>query len=609
MVTKRGIGCVFALALLVLASNSQAMAGAPVLLFYGGEDDASVLDCAGVADALDEVGLPFATVDLDQLALTASMLVDRAAAVLCHLPLSVIERQALADWVHAGGGLLASGQSGLDLEAMLGVDSLALVSGNPYTEVRFGESHPVATGSWWEGPITQSPPMPLVEIPSIMRFLYIDNSWPGGWPAYAAVPAAGLPVARWRDSDSGWFLADGDAAVVVHTHGEGRVVYAGALPGVYANWEWPQTWRTFIVASLHWLGEQAPMFEVGLWPHGHRAALTWTGDTEKSAMVTAVPALLNIFAELDLDRFGTFYTVGQAGGDGDTLGAAEHPEIVEMIAAAGAQVGGHGNVHSSFNGQPLAVQQQRIQAMIDIIDPLLAPHGERVRGFRAPYLSQDWTTFQALAEVGLDYDAGEADVWSETTLPHRLGPVWQIPPSMPMDWHLFEQHGLSTAEAQLLFQDKLDYVISRRGLFSWLHHPWVIEPHLELVEGLLSAAVARGDIWMSRQDDLLDWWLARQAVQIGVILQSGHLTELRVDHAGEEALVGVSIWIRRPAGSSPDWRVFSGGLELSVMERPHADEDFLVIALPDLQPQSQLWLQIVAGDRVFGDRFEANSPP
>lgn len=605
----KGIMSMLMAGLMVLSVSALSSADTPVLLLYDDSDEASMLDCSGIADALDEVGLPFETFDLDAGLLGTSMLAGRAAAVLCHVTLGASESQLLADWVQAGGGLLASGQSGLGLESVLGLGSLAVVSGDAYTEVRFGREHPATTGSWWDGPIMHSPPMPALEIPSIMRFLYIDNTWPGGWPAFAVESATGTPLAAWRDSDSAWSVIDGSTAVVAHQHGAGRVVYAGALPGVHANWEWPQTWRTFIVASLHWIGESTPMFEIGLWPYGHQAALTWTGDTEKPAMVTAVPALLNIFSELGLERFGTFYTVGRAGGDGDTLGAQEHPEIVEMIAQAGAQIGGHGNIHSSFSGQPLAVQQQRLQEMVDILSPLIAPYGEHVRGFRAPYLSQNWVTFQALAEVGLDYDAGEADVWSETTLPHRLGSIWQIPPTMPMDWHLFEDHGLSTAQAQTLFQDKLDYVISRRGLFSWLHHPWVIEPHLQLVEDLLAAAVARGDIWMTRQDDLLDWWVARQLVEIGAIDRTGQRIRLRVDHFGEQPLAGVSIWIRRPGNSSEDWRVFSDGGELAVVVRPHAGHDFLAIKLADLQPQSQTWLEVIAGDGVFIDRFEMTGPP
>lgn len=596
-------------AFLLFAASVPGSADTSVLLVYASDDEASLLECNGIADALEEVGLPFQTLNLDDASLFASALGTRAAAVLCHLPLLASETQTLSDWVAAGGGLLVTGQSGLGLEAVLGLESLVAVSGDSYTELRFTEDHPAATGSWWAGPIMQAPPMPVAEIPSISRFYYIDDTQAGGWPSFALQAGQATALASWHDSDSSWGSVGGPVAVSAHQHGAGRVVYSGALAGAYANWDWPQTWRTFIVASLHWLGQQQPQFEIGLWPHGHRAAMTWTGDTEKPAMVTAVPALLDVFADLGLERFGTFYMVGRAGGDADTLGAQEHPEVVQAIAAAGSQLGGHGNIHTEFRGQSAALQQQRLQEMIDIINPLLAPYGERLRGFRAPYLSQDWATFQALAEVGLDYDAGEADVWSQTTLPHRLGPVWQIPPTMPMDYHLFEAHGLSTEEALILFQDKLDYVISRRGLFSWLHHPWVIEPHIELVRDLLAVAVARGDIWLTRQDDLLDWWIARQDIEIKEIEQRGRRFRLRLDNAGLESIEGVSIWVRRPFASADDWQAFIDGSVLPTLSIRHAGQDFLVVQLGQLAAGSETWLDIVGGDALFEDRFQVTGPP
>lgn len=609
MKSKRHRVFVRLLAIGSILLGGVAGAATPVILFYVDSDPASVLDCTGVADALDELGLPFVTVDLDATPLEPFMLLDRAAAVLCHVPLAPDEAQALGAWVEFGGGVLASGQSGLGLETMLGVTSLDAVAGNAYTEVRFSVDHPVTTGSWWDGPIMHSPPMPAVEIPNIMRYLYFDDTLPGGWPAYAIEPAAASGVGFWRDSMEGWFEPDGAPAVTVHQHGAGRVVYSGALAGAHANWDWPHTWRTFIATSLHWLAVSEPTFEIGLWPHGHRSALTWTGDTEKPAMVTAVPALLDVFAQLGLERFGTFYVVGRAGGDDDTLGALEHPEILQMIAGAGAQVGGHGNIHTAFGGGSLLVQQQRLQEMIDIINPILAPYGEQVRGFRAPYVSQDLNTLQALANVGLDYDAGEIDVWSQTTLPHRLGPVWEIPPTMPMDWHLFIEHGLSAEQAGILFQNKLDYVISRRGLFSWLHHPWVIEPHIELVEELLGAAVARGDIWMTRQDDLLDWWIARQAVEIGEVERQPGRLRLRVDHDGPAALDGVSIWIRLPSLGGSGWHVRLNGSGHQGQQVNHAGQEFLVVVLDGLEPDVSQWLELIRVEGVFLDRFEGIGPP
>ena len=599
---------IFTIISLIIAATPGTVFGQPqsVLLIHDPARTGSVMDCNGIGEALAEIGIVHQIVDIAQLRGSSWPLASTSLITACHLNLQAADATALDQWIGSGGGLLATGSTAIGLEATLGLNGVFPASAKENTEVRFVEDHPASTGSWWSGAITTTPPMPAVEIPSIVQLYYLDNNW----PAFNAEVADGLVMARWRDSSDDWSLPDHDPAVIAHHHGSGRTVYSAALPGVYSSWDWPHAWRGVIVSAIEWLADDQPLVELGLWPYAHQAALAWTGDTERPEMVTAVPALLAIFTELGLTRFGTFYVVGKAGGDGNTLGAAEHPEVVQAIAAAGSEVGGHGDIHSAFYGQSLATQKTRISTMLDILDPLLAPYGERVRGFRAPYLSQDLKTFSALAELGLDYDAGEADVWSETTLPHELGGVWQLPPTMPMDWHLFIEHGLSEADALEIFSDKLDYVVSRRGLFSWLHHPWVIEPHLELVRALLTHARDRGIIWMARQDDILDWWQSRAAITIDSVERDGAILRVALNNPSDNRdLDGISIWVRMPAGSGNDWSASAGQVPVPLLIRTHADAPHAVAILPQLAAGQEIELEIRLGDRLFRDRFERIQHP
>jgi peptidoglycan-N-acetylglucosamine deacetylase len=571
---------------------------AAALLIFDSNSTASATDCEGISQALDEVGMMHSVLDTSSYDLGVPQLANHRVAVACHLDLDAAQAQLLDDWVAIGGNLLATGRSAQGLEAALGLDSVVEMAPQGAREMRFFQSHPVTTGSWWDGVIT-GPDMPADERPSLIRHWYFTDNW----PAFAAIPGQAILLARWNAPSDDWDDATGAPALVSHHHEQGRTVYSGALPGTYADWDWPRAWRTLIVSAIEWLSWQEPLVSLGFWPDGHRGAFSWTGDTEMPAMETAVPALLDLFAGHGLERFGTFYMVGQAGGAAGTVGAVEYPHVAQAIVAAGSELGGHGDIHDEFLGQPYAEQHQRLENMQGILDPFVSP--EAISGFRAPYLSQDATTWQALADLGFGHDAGDADVWSQTSLPHPSGDILQLPPTMPMDWHLLEVHDLPAATAQAIWLDKFDYVMSRRGLFSWLHHPWVIEPHLDIVDQVLAQVIDRGDVWLARQNDIAAWWLQRDLIEVE---RPGPTTPgrvaVKVRNTGTSEVTGASIWIRRPDGNQEVWSARTGGQSLDLIERWHGGTRFLVAVLPALGPGEECRLEVITEPVVHSDRFE-----
>jgi hypothetical protein len=546
--------------------------------------------------ALHEAQIEATLVDISAVPFDSGLLARRHIVVLCDLTLSAVQAGVLEQWVHDGGGLLASGAAGVGLEALTGTGALAPLAID-LTEVTMPAAHPVAHGTHWQGPITQTPPMPAAEIPSTVQLLYINRAW----PAWGASGGDGTMIGHW-DGD------DGTAAIVAAERGAGRVVWSGALPGAYSDWDWPHSWRTVVVAAVQWLRGSGVHAELGYWPHAHRAAMVFTADTESTRMGVAVPALLDIFAEFGLQRFGTFFMLGRADGDDpvfDYGGALEHPEVVRAIIAAGAEVAGHGDVHRRFNGQSLAVQRARLQAMLDIIEPILAESGDALLGFRAPYLSGDLTTSPALADVGIAYDSSDADVWSETTLPFFDGHIYQLPPGTPMDWHLLEVYGLDDTTVTTLFVDKIDYVMSRRGMFAWLTHPWVIEPHLDIVRGVLAAATAHDDLWLTRMDDIAVWWAQREELRLAWQSDEQTAKRLRLHNPGAAAIDGASVWLRLPTAPGT-WQASIDGEPVPMHERVHGGVPFLVAVVPRLEAGAQVDIELdrQRPARVFADGFE-----
>jgi hypothetical protein len=591
--------CCFAIPCLLWAGlvlAAPAVAAASVVVAFDSRMPTSVVDQRGVMQALHEAQIEATLVDISAVPFDSGLLARRHIVVLCDLTLSAVQAGVLEQWVHDGGGLLASGAAGVGLEALTGTGALAPLAID-LTEVTMPAAHPVAHGTHWQGPITQTPPMPAAEIPSTVQLLYINRAW----PAWGASGGDGTMIGHW-DGD------DGTAAIVAAERGAGRVVWSGALPGAYSDWDWPHSWRTVVVAAVQWLRGSGVHAELGYWPHAHRAAMVFTADTESTRMGVAVPALLDIFAEFGLQRFGTFFMLGRADGDDpvfDYGGALEHPEVVRAIIAAGAEVAGHGDVHRRFNGQSLAVQRARLQAMLDIIEPILAESGDALLGFRAPYLSGDLTTSPALADVGIAYDSSDADVWSETTLPFFDGHIYQLPPGTPMDWHLLEVYGLDDTTVTTLFVDKIDYVMSRRGMFAWLTHPWVIEPHLDIVRGVLAAATAHDDLWLTRMDDIAVWWAQREELRLAWQSDEQTAKRLRLHNPGAAAIDGASVWLRLPTAPGT-WQASIDGEPVPMHERVHGGVPFLVAVVPRLEAGAQVDIELdrQRPARVFADGFE-----
>lgn len=613
--------CVFLL--LALLASALAHAARPTLLIVHASGDAvSELDARGLREAMAELRTPF-----DALALApgsrlpADALEGRTVLALAHVQLDSLDAAEVQAWVQDGGGLFASGRSAFGLEAALGLSVVQALNreraGLPaLDEIRFGVAHPAATGSYWSGPSMQVPPMPGSELPTVPQLLNRAL-----WPAYTAGSTGAEAIARWRSSAEAWTAADAAPAVFAHSFGQGRSLWFGALPGVYSDWQYPLGWREPIQEGLAWVDTRGALIQLGHWPQAKRAAYAFTADTESAAMRTAVPSLLDIFQRLGLADFGTFFIVGAAGGDPGSEGAVDNPEVVQALLAAGAEIAGHGDLHLRFAGQTEAVQTQRLQSMRQLIETS-APGVPALLGFRGPGLAVDRATWRAAATAGLAYDSSDQDVWCECSLPWWTGEVWSLPPTAPMDYILLDRFGLSGAQLQAVMIDKAAYVASRRGLFNWVTHPWVLEGRtgsdmsgpavrpgvMANVEAILSAARDDGGFWMQRLDAILGWWLQREDLRIELVERRFDRLRLRLHNDGDSAVAGASLWLRLPPADYP-WAVQLDGVAASTEPRPHGlvqPIDYRVLVVPQLAAgaSAEISLDLQRPAEVFANGFE-----
>lgn len=126
----------------------------------------------------------------------------------------------------------------------------------------------------------------------------------------------------------------------------------------------------------------------------------------------------------------TFFVLGMA--------ARSHPELVERIAAAGHEIGCHGDAHVLVHLQTPREFAQDLRAARATIERLT---GIRPMGYRAPAFSITRETpwaYEVLVEEGFAYDASQHDspwirdrVVPSSTAPHALelgnGTLWEFP--------------------------------------------------------------------------------------------------------------------------------------------------------------------------------------
>lgn len=78
-----------------------------------------------------------------------------------------------------------------------------------------------------------------------------------------------------------------------------------------------------------------------------------------------------------------------------------NPRGVNLLADAGLEIAGHGDIHEGFLGST-ETQVRRLRSMNQTFGEVL---GFVPRGFRAPFLRHDANLYQALASMGFAYDS------------------------------------------------------------------------------------------------------------------------------------------------------------------------------------------------------------
>ena len=235
----------------------------------------------------------------------------------------------------------------------------------------------------------------------------------------------------------------------------------------------------------------------------------------------------------------------------------EEPTFFRRLSDDGAEFAVHGYDHVDFRKISRADATSQFTRALEAYRRA----GVACDGFRCPYLSFTPELFGTWPEGAFSYSSNRAVAWraaaldadnpvfaqlakfyaavsadEEVSLPSTIGPVVEIPCSVPDDLELFD--GLSLGEQGMLaaWLDVLHEVHRRGELFAPLFHPESFDLMQGPIEDLLDAAARlQPSVWLTQLRDVARWWQEKSAFAAQA---SAHTGGLRIElHCTERATV------------------------------------------------------------------------
>jgi len=254
------------------------------------------------------------------------------------------------------------------------------------------------------------------------------------------------------------------------------------------------------------------------WPRSHRAALMLTHDVESADGLRLAIEI----ADLEEGRGfrSSFNIVG-----------AEYPidmGVVRELDSRGFEIGLHGLHHDRSLFSSRGEFERQLPKLRDAAQNL------GTVGFRSPSTHRvvEW-----LPELPASYDCTmfHSDPYEPqpggccTLWPFRLGPIVELPYTLPQDHTLFTLLRERSAQTWLTLVDSIE---ARRGLIQCVSHPdagYLGErDHRSLYVEFLDAMTERPHLWRALPRDVASWWRRRETadpseadVELGTMRRDG----------------------------------------------------------------------------------------
>ncbi len=214
-----------------------------------------------------------------------------------------------------------------------------------------------------------------------------------------------------------------------------------------------------------------------------------------------------------------------------------HPELINEIAACGAEIGIHGYVHNDYRSLSDASQHQQTQQAMAVFDNVHLPF----QGFRNPYLGWTDDAVRSFERLGFTYDSNEAIVHDVVDLskltptlrsgfekslelfqaiapsaytlrPHFEGGLARIPTSIPDDEMLYDRLRITDQEALSgIWRSVMTRVYDLGGIYVLNLHPErgvLCKPALGRL--LAFSQQQEAAVWVTSLREVEQWWRERR---------------------------------------------------------------------------------------------------
>jgi peptidoglycan/xylan/chitin deacetylase (PgdA/CDA1 family) len=227
----------------------------------------------------------------------------------------------------------------------------------------------------------------------------------------------------------------------------------------------------------------------------------WISQTAYDA--TGTERLLALLA--DRAAPATFCWVGQA--------AEDRPDLVQAAVAAGHEIAAHSWEHRPYNRMTPEEQRADMERTLESLTHIC---GSRPVGHKTASWRYDDATHRVAQALGLTWimDEPGGDLPYLIQPDPLLPPLVQLPPSRWFDdYSLFVDQVSTARHASEVWREDLDVLRDEGGMMCLTLHPFVSGrpgPSRALA-WLLDHASDLGDVWVTRADQIAQWWLARSS--------------------------------------------------------------------------------------------------
>ena len=259
-----------------------------------------------------------------------------------------------------------------------------------------------------------------------------------------------------------------------------------------------------------------------------------------------------------------------------------HQRLLNRLSDADLEIAIHGYTHKNFRPLDLDEQVSEIRKAKSIFEQLRI----HAYGFRAPYLSWNGYTGQAVQSNGLLWGSNETFIWNgfkksplfklryftekgihvlynpldarkSVVIPRLQGNIVCIPIALPDDEIIIDRLGITDSKKiGQIWTEILESTHRRGDIFVLQLHPERFAICREAMEMLLDKALhSKRDIWVTGMKEVADWWKEKSQFEFSFEAKPGKGLQVRCECTDRAVILGRNLPGASQAVFHQDYRI------------------------------------------------------